>query len=146
LENISDAGSLSDADLDTSRESDDASSSDDAEVSESEPNNPMIYLWGMWDELVRLYSLRKLTYITDKLPALSGVASRVHQLTQSRYLAGLWEDNPEAALLLASGENSLRRLRLPAFILRGAVVVVGICDHESKGTSRDSHTVLHAWL
>jgi hypothetical protein len=44
-----------------------------------------------WRALVEDYSLHQLTVPTDKLPALSGVASRVHKQMKSRYLAGLWE-------------------------------------------------------
>lgn len=48
-----------------------------------------------WRELVESYTLRFLTFETDKLPAISGVASKVLEFLPSRpkYLAGLWQDN-----------------------------------------------------
>ncbi|KAH7067258.1 heterokaryon incompatibility protein-domain-containing protein [Paraphoma chrysanthemicola] len=45
-----------------------------------------------WRELVNEYAMRNLTYMTDRLPAIAGVASRFHSLTKSNYIAGLWED------------------------------------------------------
>ncbi|KAJ4027603.1 hypothetical protein NW761_014757 [Fusarium oxysporum] len=65
----------------------------DSPSSTSSDANIMNFVWDMWDDLVTYYSRRHLTFVTDKLPALSGVASRVHKITKSRYLAGMWEDN-----------------------------------------------------
>ncbi|KAF4439024.1 HET-domain-containing [Fusarium acutatum] len=73
----------------------------DSPSSISSEANIMDYVWDMWDDLVTYYSRRHLTFVTDKLPALSGVASRVHEITKSRYLAGLWEDNLGVGLLWA---------------------------------------------
>jgi hypothetical protein len=44
-----------------------------------------------WDTLLNDYSNRALTYETDRLPALAGLASKVQRLLNSRYLAGIWE-------------------------------------------------------
>ncbi|KAH7339186.1 hypothetical protein BKA66DRAFT_479674 [Pyrenochaeta sp. MPI-SDFR-AT-0127] len=44
-----------------------------------------------WHSVVRDYSCRCLTNATDKLPALSGLAAALHQLTGDEYLAGLWK-------------------------------------------------------
>jgi hypothetical protein len=44
-----------------------------------------------WRALVEDYTLHRLTVATDRLPALGGVASRLHSHLQTRYLAGLWE-------------------------------------------------------
>lgn len=54
-----------------------------------------------WHNLVTEYSRRGLTYATDALPALSGLASRWALLNQptSRYLAGLWESHLQRDLL-----------------------------------------------
>lgn len=43
-----------------------------------------------WRSIVSSYSERHLTYATDRLPALSGAASRFHAVLQSEYLAGSW--------------------------------------------------------
>ncbi|CZR66357.1 uncharacterized protein PAC_16258 [Phialocephala subalpina] len=39
------------------------------------------------------YTRRQLTCAPDKLPAISGIASVLHPVTGSKYLAGLWVDN-----------------------------------------------------
>ncbi|KAF5686280.1 het-domain-containing protein [Fusarium circinatum] len=70
-----------------------ATSRPDSPSSISFETNMMDFVWDMWDDLVTYYSRRHLTFVTDKLPALSGVASRVLKITKSRYLAGMWEDN-----------------------------------------------------
>ncbi|KAF4471936.1 hypothetical protein FALBO_1154 [Fusarium albosuccineum] len=47
-----------------------------------------------WHDLVsKQYSVRQLTKGSDKLPAVSGIASTIKQRTQSDYIAGLWVDN-----------------------------------------------------
>ncbi|KAM5343790.1 hypothetical protein ACJ41O_012327 [Fusarium nematophilum] len=48
-----------------------------------------------WYQIIREYSERSLTQQSDKLIALSGVASKIHQLLGSheRYLDGLWESD-----------------------------------------------------
>ncbi|KIW02514.1 uncharacterized protein PV09_06313 [Verruconis gallopava] len=43
-----------------------------------------------WYELVTAYSSRQLTFDSDKLPALSGLANRFHRYFGGVYLAGIW--------------------------------------------------------
>lgn len=43
-----------------------------------------------WYHLVYIYNTRNLTYEDDKLPALSGLASKFQQIHGDTYLAGLW--------------------------------------------------------
>jgi len=52
-----------------------------------------------WHKIVEAYSKRELTFETDKLPALSGLAHKVHDLINSRYLAGIWLDDLSRGLL-----------------------------------------------
>ncbi|RGP72929.1 heterokaryon incompatibility [Fusarium longipes] len=44
-----------------------------------------------WKALVTDYSKRELTYESDRLPAISSVASHYNSLLPGRYLAGVWE-------------------------------------------------------
>ncbi|SMR49415.1 unnamed protein product [Zymoseptoria tritici ST99CH_3D1] len=44
-------------------------------------------------DLVRDYSRRRLTYEDDRLPAISGLASRFETYTKDEYLAGLWKSD-----------------------------------------------------
>ena len=46
-----------------------------------------------WQQLVEQYACRSLTFSSDKLPALSGVATKIYAIRESQYLAGLWKDN-----------------------------------------------------
>ncbi len=45
-----------------------------------------------WRDIVARYSARHLTYESDRLPALSGVAMKFQSLLHCRYYAGLWQD------------------------------------------------------
>lgn len=45
----------------------------------------------MWREIVNSYSVRILTQIDDKLPALSGIAGLLKDCSGDNYCAGLWE-------------------------------------------------------
>ncbi|PMD43657.1 HET-domain-containing protein, partial [Hyaloscypha variabilis F] len=46
--------------------------------------------WLDWAPIVQEYSSRTLTYPGDKLPALAGLAEKVHEETKNTYIAGLW--------------------------------------------------------
>ncbi|KZL77380.1 hypothetical protein CT0861_11256 [Colletotrichum tofieldiae] len=54
--------------------------------------NPSV-AFEQWRAIVSEFSTRRLSYGSDKLPALSGLASVIHEKTGSPYLAGLWKDN-----------------------------------------------------
>ncbi|KAB8211860.1 heterokaryon incompatibility protein-domain-containing protein [Aspergillus parasiticus] len=45
-----------------------------------------------WHHLVQQYSRCSLTYPSDKLPAISGIAKEYSRLLGSAYVAGLWQD------------------------------------------------------
>lgn len=51
-----------------------------------------------WQDAVFNYSRRSLAYATDRLPALSGYASRFQARLQSEYIAGLWLSDFPACL------------------------------------------------
>ena len=46
-----------------------------------------------WNTLVSTYSERSLTVETDRLPALSGIASTIADVSKSTYIAGLWTED-----------------------------------------------------
>lgn len=53
-----------------------------------------------WEDLVEAYSDLALSYESDKLPALSGLAKQMARLRpKARYLAGLWSDSLQWDLL-----------------------------------------------
>lgn len=50
-------------------------------------------LASIWHALVTEYSRLMLTYSSDRLAALAGLASKMQRVRKGRYLAGLWEDS-----------------------------------------------------
>lgn len=46
-----------------------------------------------WADAVKLYTAANIKVSSDKLPALSGVAKRIHELSGHDYLAGIWRDS-----------------------------------------------------
>ncbi|GAW19314.1 hypothetical protein ANO14919_088000 [Xylariales sp. No.14919] len=52
-----------------------------------------------WANTVHVYSRSKLTYVTDKLIALAGVAKYIQRQTNDEYLAGMWRNKLETQLL-----------------------------------------------
>ena len=71
------------------------------------------YIWDEWNDLVVYYSRRELTFLLDRLPALSGVAYRVYEATKSQYLAGIWEDSLPTSLCWVTEHNRDEALPLP---------------------------------
>ena len=60
-----------------------------------------------WMALVAKYSSRALTYSSDKLPALAGLASRVARSSSCTYLAGHWKEDLARTLLWTAGSMPL---------------------------------------
>ncbi|KAF2258818.1 HET-domain-containing protein [Lojkania enalia] len=61
--------------------------------------------WNEWMEIVRVFSARKLTYDSDRLPAIAGLATNLQPKFQSEYLVGLWKDDLVKGLLWTSVEG-----------------------------------------
>jgi hypothetical protein len=62
-------------------------------------NSTFEAIWDAWQHVVAQYSQRELTIPSDKLPAISGIASKIKDATGSQYVAGLWKDNLASDLL-----------------------------------------------
>ncbi|KAJ2997293.1 hypothetical protein NUW58_g691 [Xylaria curta] len=54
-----------------------------------------------WNQVVRRYTERKLTFGTDRPLAISGIAERCHSLRGDEYFAGLWKNSINVGLLWA---------------------------------------------
>ncbi|KAJ4296926.1 hypothetical protein N0V90_006974 [Kalmusia sp. IMI 367209] len=65
-----------------------------------------VYWDAQWQEIIGSYSRRLLTYPTDRLPALAGVASRFSEVAETEYLAGLWRSQFPYALAWYAREPS----------------------------------------
>jgi hypothetical protein len=55
-------------------------------------------IFAYWYDIAETYSKCELSQITDKLPALSGLAHRFSHLLQDRYVAGIWHGDFHAGL------------------------------------------------
>ena len=66
--------------------------------------------FGVWSHIVEEYSKKKFTYDTDKIAAISGIASEIQDFTGDEFLAGLWKVDLLDQLLWAvcDPENSTR--------------------------------------
>lgn len=56
-------------------------------------SSQLLALQDVWRKVIGEYSNRKLTRTGDKLPAVSGLASRFGDRMGSQYIAGLWREN-----------------------------------------------------
>ncbi|KAJ9602069.1 hypothetical protein H2200_013429 [Cladophialophora chaetospira] len=70
------------------------------------PNGAKESIWSyqedlleMWPRFIAHYSMRQLTFPTDKLLAIAGVARLLSGAMQDRFVAGLWESNLLEGLL-----------------------------------------------
>lgn len=84
-------------------------SSSAAAAAASRPYNYETDPFYQWTVIVEDYASRQLRYQTDKLPALSGIASQVQQtLGGDEYLDGLWKSHmPRALAWIDKGKNKL---------------------------------------
>lgn len=92
----------------TEEEDDNSSSDSEPPVSKSPFDRPSNNLYERWFRLIGAYSPRTLTYESDKLPAISGVAKEMADFTGDRYLAGLWEGDLTQGLLWISSEDDAK--------------------------------------
>ncbi|KAF2679477.1 hypothetical protein K458DRAFT_461004 [Lentithecium fluviatile CBS 122367] len=60
-------------------------------------------LHDLWKNIVRRYSTLELTYSSDRLPALYGIASELGQRLKSPYVFGLWTSDLPRGLLWQQG-------------------------------------------
>jgi len=57
--------------------------------------NREVKMWQVWREVVMMYTNRRLTFLSDKLPALGGLAAEYQRLADEgeTYYAGLWKNS-----------------------------------------------------
>jgi hypothetical protein len=61
----------------------------------------------MWRDFVKVFTGRKLTHETDRLPALTGIATAMSKHISGRYFAGLWEHQLDENLLWTASQPDL---------------------------------------
>ncbi|KAJ3543531.1 hypothetical protein NM208_g2538 [Fusarium decemcellulare] len=102
-----------------------------------------------WHEIVEWYSRCALTKETDKLPALSGIATIFQRVSHDDYLAGLWaRDFYKDLLWLSADGTRSKRPRTPRAStwswasLDGAVAYIPSTNHESGPDVKINHCSL----
>ncbi len=69
------------------------------QTSQSRSMNVWEHQYDLWNSWVSEFSARKLSFSTDKLPAMAGIARSFAMKFRLRYVAGLWEENLISGLL-----------------------------------------------
>ncbi|KAF8228989.1 HET-domain-containing protein [Tricholoma matsutake] len=114
--------------------------------------NDMKALHGLWRTIIEDYSLLDLTYETDRLAALSGLASRFKEYfpRNDHYLAGLWESDLGRDLLwecgganLTKGPNRQRTAQGPSW--SWASLAWGGVDGSDMDWEKESKPKLVSW-
>lgn len=73
-------------------------------------SGPTLTAYRGWYKMIEDYSERQLSFHSDRLPALSGIASEVADHTSDRYIAGIWETNAALGICWKrSYQNSLTK-------------------------------------
>jgi hypothetical protein len=106
--------------------------------------------WKVWDSIVMLYSVCKLTYSKDKLVAISGIVQHVQSITKDRYLAGLWCHDLEETLcwkLLKAPERKSTVYRAPSWswALIDGMVMTTVLTLSSCATSTLKSLMFRYW-
>lgn len=75
-------------------------------------------VWELWTNILKHYRTRKLTYESDFLPALSGLATRLQQAGMGTYLASLWGNDlaHQLAWSTAASASGVSRYRPLAYV------------------------------
>lgn len=64
----------------------------------------------MWRNLIQIYSTMSLTYPSDKLAAISGIAKMVQSVIHDEYVAGMWREDLVGQLLWRIDGQTIRPL------------------------------------
>jgi hypothetical protein len=98
-----------------------------------------------WSDIVDEYSGLSLSYHTDRLPALSGIAKSLNVFKRGRYVAGLWENDLPRSLCWIARQPSHRRLEsspYPSWSWASISTPV-LTDHVAKSFSKSSDLTIH---
>jgi hypothetical protein len=113
------------------------------ETGTTRSTNASLDILGCWERIVRYYSNKSITKEEDRLPALSGIAKRFQSVRDSRYLAGLWEDNLIKDLCwtvrVHAGGRRPRKYLAPSWSWC-SVIGSATCSYDTK-LARDDITV-----
>lgn len=83
----------------------------ESQDNKSMSENMLVRLHDSWNMVVQEYTNMSLTYSTDKMAAIAGLAAEMAKATGSRCLAGLWEDQIHVNLVWAPNDFVFRNVR-----------------------------------
>lgn len=115
-------------------------------------NIPRLGMHELWKYVVEVYSLANLTFPSDKLIALSGIAEQFSHHLGGRYVAGMWREHLESQLLWQVNEryqdgvfkNPARREaeRAPSFSWAAIDTTYGVTYGEATDYGKSRHKQL----
>ncbi|CAG9991213.1 unnamed protein product, partial [Clonostachys byssicola] len=98
-----------------------------------------------WLDVMCQYSEAKLTYASDRLPALSGIAARQHEITGDEYLAGLWKKDLVPSLLWFSLDAAeMKERRAPSWTWASIDGPCSVKEFTKKG-GKPQARLLESW-
>jgi hypothetical protein len=80
------------------------------------PSGPSVNPYYLWNKVLLAYTKCNLTNTDDRLVAISAVAKQVRDMTNDRYLAGMWRQHLEYHLLWYTDPRQRDRLRTPEYV------------------------------
>jgi hypothetical protein len=81
------------------------------EIVPDEGSLPKSTIFNMWNNLIEEYTRRSVTFATDRLPAISGIAAACKQHFSGQYMFGIWQDHLPEALLWSVSVTKTRQSR-----------------------------------
>lgn len=66
-------------------------------------------IWKIWKTIAELYPQLSITMESDRLPAMSGIATQLASVIPGSYLAGIWEENMPLGLGWLADQGASRR-------------------------------------
>jgi len=81
------------------------------EIIPEEGSLPKSTIFNMWNNLIEEYTRRSVTFATDRLPAISGIAAACKQHFSGQYMFGIWQDHLPEALLWSVSVTKTRQSR-----------------------------------
>ncbi|KAI9774693.1 MAG: hypothetical protein M1840_002942 [Geoglossum simile] len=94
-------------------------------------------LHSAWSRTINNFTMRNLTYETDKLPAIAGLANEIQRLTGDKYLTGLWKSCLSRQLLwYGVGLSKPSTPRAPSWswaALNGKTIYSKVLIHQAWG-------------
>jgi hypothetical protein len=104
------------------------------------------YAFDSWRRMIEQYTIKKLTFERDKLPALAGLARQFHPRFAGQYMAGLWSQGGSVNLLWyvpTPASKTLKPWRAPSWSWASIEAPSGISWGSLKLNNFESTTFIN---